>query len=134
LNARLRGGLSTLALCACAAAGLAAYAADLRADRATTAIDRFRSHPFGAGRHTRFDASYRHLTRTRGAIRFEAEAPLWVFGACRVRVHFGAAASAEFAVDDLEVTPVDPAAVDLAASLRDAPPPLRALPLPRALE
>jgi hypothetical protein len=128
LNARLRAGLTTLALCACAAVGLAAYAADLRADREAVAIDRFRAHPFGAGRHTRFDASFRSLTRARGAIRFEAEAPAWVFGPCRVGVRFGDAAPVEFAVDDAEVTPLDPAATELAAALRDAPPPGRARP------
>jgi hypothetical protein len=131
LNSRLRAGLTTVALCACAAVGLAAYAADLRADRAAGAIDRFRAHPFGAGRHTRFDASYRRLSRARGAIRFEAEAPPWVFGPCRVGVRFGDAPPAEFSVDAAEVTPLDPAATALAAALRDAPPPNRDTPAAR---
>jgi hypothetical protein len=134
LNARLRAGVTTLAICACAAVGLAAYAADLREAREATAIDRFRSHPFGGGRHTRFDASYRSLTRTRGAIRFEAEAPLWVLGPCRVRVRFGADPPAEFDVDADAVTPLDPAAEALAATLRDAPPPSRTGAVPRPLE
>ena len=129
MNARARAGFATLALCLCAAVGLFAFAADLRAERATAAIDRFRSHPFGAGRHTRFDARYRELTRTHGALRFEAEAPFLVFGPCRVRVRLGDAATAEFEVDDAGVSPVDAAARTLADALRDAPPPTRARPV-----
>lgn len=117
-----RAVLVTALLWGAAGFGVHAWTQGLRADRGETAVARLRAFPFGAGRHTRLEASLGSLERTRGPVRFTSEAPFLVVGAVRVEVRFGDTPSATFEVDAV-ATPLDDAAMALAATLREAAPP-----------
>ena len=120
--------VALLVLLAMGAVGLWRLSDTLRAERAQVAVDRFRAHPFGVGRGTRFEARYKTLAQARGKPAFEAEAPPWVWGAVRVTVRFagdGAAEAPAFAVspgeEGADVVPLNAPGEALAAALARPP-------------
>jgi hypothetical protein len=102
--------------------GLFVDAEARRARRGEEAVYRFRAHPFGSGRHTRFDGQYGPLVAARGVPVFEADAPWLGVGPIAVEVRFGGSSAGRFAVDGNDVRPLDAAGEALADHLRTAAP------------